>query len=292
MDTEVKFADEFKRYWKAKGRYLSTNNSGRTMDHICSWLEKCESVEDIEKHVCTMKNKKESTRRIIVDFLDYLENRIDIDCNTSLSKKRFFDYVIERRLEIAKYLHEPHTSSEIGNRFNISKDIVKKDLQALREGIEVFGTTIELDEQRKGRKKYYRTTMHPVFLPLNLTEAYAMTVYLGKLLSRNDPNTIVVQSVINRIKAQLSDYAWDKLFDQKKPKDLENYYISDERLAESREGIRMYLEKSGEPCKFFYKGESYYGRIDRHGRIQLSNGEYLDADPKHVEFIIENLKYK
>ena len=113
MDTEVKFADEFKKYWNAKGRYLSINNSGRTMANICSWLEKCESVEDIEKYVCTMKTKKESTRRIIVDFLEYLENRIDMNCKCSLFEKRFFDYVIERRLEIAKYLHEPHKNEKI-----------------------------------------------------------------------------------------------------------------------------------------------------------------------------------
>ncbi len=292
MDTEVRFADEFKKYWKDRGRYLSVNNATRTMNNICAWLENCKGTGEIDDYVTTMRAKKESTRRIIVDFLSHLENETGREFKTILKEKRFFDNVLERRLEIAKYLHELHTSSEIMERFDISEETVKKDLKALREGLEVFGTTIELDEQKKGRKKYYKTTMHPIFLPLNLTEVYAMTAYLEQHISMHDPNTMVIQSVIERIKAQLSDYAWDKVYRENRPQNQENYYISDRELAESREGIRMYLEKSGEPCKFFYSGKDYYGRIDRHGKILLDDGEYLDADLNDIEFIIETLKYR
>lgn len=292
LDTEVRYADEFRKYWNARGRYLSVNNAARTMANICSWLENCNSIYDIEGYVTSMRAKKESTRRIIVDFLSYLEKETGRDYGTILSEKRFFDDVLERRLEIAKYLHEPHTPAEIRERFDISEETVKKDLKALREGLEVFGTTIELDEQRKGRKKYYKTTMHPIFLPLNLTEVYAMTAYLEQHISPNEPNSMVIKTVIDRIKAQLSDYAWGKLYEGRIRPDQENYYVSDQDLAESREGIRTYLEKSGRQCKFFYNGRPYYGKITRNRKILLDNGEYLDADLRHVEFIIDDLKYK
>ena len=292
MKRKVDFADAFRKYWNRKGHYYTDNNPGRTVNNICKWLDACETVEDIENHILSMRTRRESTRKLIVDFLDDLQPQVEFDCTTILAEKVFYDSVLERRLEIAKYLHEPHTPAEIRERFDIGEERLKKDLKALKEGLEAFGTNIELEELKKGRKRYYKATVHPIFLALNLTEVYAMTEYLQRNTRKNDPNAMIVKSVIDRIKAQLSDYAWEKLYNQKKPNDLGNYYLSDDNLASSREGIRMYIEKSGSICKFFYNGKAYYGTIDRSGRIRLENGEYLDVDPKNVEFVIESLQYK
>ena len=292
MSGNIDYAAEFRKYWNVRGRYLSENNAGRTLNNICSWLSECSSVDDIDNHVLKMRTRRESTREIIVDFLDYLSEKTGHSFITELSEKRFFDDVLERRLEIAKYLHEPHTPKEIQEHFDISEETQKKDLRALREGLEAFGTTIKLEELKVGRKRYYRSTVPPVFLALNLTEVYAMTEYLQRCMRIDDPNAMVVKSVIDRMKTQLSDYAWDKVFKERRPKRLRNKYISDDTLAKSREGIRMYLEKSGRPCSFYYNGERYHGKIDRRGRILLDNGEQLDAELRDVEFVIDDLKYE
>ena len=292
MSGNIDFATEFRKYWNAGGRYLSENNAGRTLNNICGWLNECNSVYDIDNHVLKMRTRRESTREIIVDFLNYLSKEKGRKFLTELSGKRFYDDVLERRLEIAKYLHEPHTPREIQEHFDISVETQKKDLKALRDGLEAFGTTIELEEMRVGRKRYYKATVHPIFLALNLTEVYAMTEYLQKRVRPGDPNSLVVKTVIDRIKAQLSDYAWEKLYNMKRPDDHHNYYISDETLANTREGIKMYLEKSGRTCSFYFNGKQYHGKIDRRGRIQLDNGDYLDVDLRSVEFIIDDLEYK
>ena len=291
MQDSINYSEEFSAYWRTKGRYLSENNASRTEASFCKWLSSCASVDDIDKHVMKMKARRETTRRITVDFINYLSKKTGQTLITELSEKRFFDSVLERRLEIAKYLHEPHTPKEIQEHFDISEETCKKDLKALRDGLEAFGTTIELEQKNSGRKRYYKATVHPVFLALNLTEAYAMTAYLQRCLKRNDPNSMVVQSIIDRIKAQLSDYAWEKLYKTKRPEELENYYLSDDTLAERRESVRMYLEKSGRLCSFYFNGKLYRGKIDRTGKVMLDTGEYLDADPKSVEFIIDDLQY-
>ena len=71
MNEKMDFAEEFRKYWKTKGRYLSENNATRTEKNICGWLSGCSSVGDIDRHVIKMKARRESTRRIIVDFLAY-----------------------------------------------------------------------------------------------------------------------------------------------------------------------------------------------------------------------------
>ena len=66
-------------------------------------------------------------------------------------------------------------------------------------------------------------------------------------------------------------------------------------MARQRENIRMYLMKSGQPCKFFWKGNEYKGTIvrnDRKYRVRLENGEFLDADVNEVDFIVDSLEYK
>ena len=139
-------------------------------------------------------------------------------------------------------------------------------------------------------------TVHPIFLPLNLTEVYALTAYLPQLMDRGRRNDEIIEDIINRIKFQLSDYAFEKLFPGERRRLASNDYLNDEMLANQRKGTLMYLMKSGERCKFFWRGEEYYGRIvykDRKYKIELDDGTLLDADVDklgEVEFVI--LEYK
>lgn len=286
---------EFKDFWKNRGRYLWPVNAERTRNNILRRLKACSSIRDIDFYVCSLRSRKETNRRIMVAFFDYLEEKTGEKIRSTLYDKRFFDYPFERQLEIAKFLHEPHTPTEIEERFDIDERTRRKDLTALEDGIEVLGSTIRVEKTREHGKDYYKSTVHPVFLPLNLTEVYALTVYLDRAIDENDPNKAVIQNLIDRIKGQLSDYAQEKLFPEGKPSTASNDYLNDEELARQRDGILMYLMKSGRRCRFFWNDQEYTGRIqyyDREYHIILEDGSILPANVNEVEFVIESLEYK
>ena len=156
----------------------------------------------------------------------------------------------------------------------------------------MFDTTIQITKEKIKTKYYYRTTLHPVFLPLNLTEVYALTVYLNKAIDDHNPNKEVISDISTRIKGQLSEYAIERLFPDDVEDGVKNYYIDDEDLARQRKGIQMYLMKSGIMCKFIWKDKEYRGSIDQDYNIVLDNGEYLDANLTEVDFIIDSLDYE
>lgn len=288
------FAKLFEEFWNEKGQYLGVNNPNRTFEDIRNRLSECKSVLDIDNYVRTLQSRKETNRKIMVAFFDYLEEKSGKKINSALSEKRFYDYPFERQLEIAKYLHEPHTPTEIEEQFEIDERTRRKDLAALEDGIEVLGSTIKVEKTRENRRDCYKTTVHPIFLPLNLTEVYALTAYLNQAIDDRDPNKQIIRNLSNRIKSQLSDYAFKKLFPDEKPPSISNNYVSDKELAGQREGILMYLVKSGQQCRFFLDSHEYEGTVGYNGEyiIRLMDGSVLPADINDVEFIIESLEYK
>ena len=281
---------QFNEFWEKEGQYLKVRNSARFHNNLRKEIDKAGNSESLDEYVLSLKSRRETIRKIVVGFYGFIGHPDSV-----LYEKRFYDYPFERRLEIAKYLHEPRTLSEISEHFDIDDRTRREDLQALEDGITALGATIRIQKEKKGRKYYYRTTMHPIFLPLNLTEVYALTVYLERALKDDNINSGIIRDISARVKSQLSDYAFNKLFPDEHRKRTENAYIDDESLAHRRKGIIMYLMKSGEPCRFFWREEEYEGTIccleDKYG-IRLTDGSILDADIKEVDFIIDSLQYK
>lgn len=294
----IDLAKAFDEYWNTEGCHKVRDNPKRTKNNIIKALEKCQEFTDIDEYVMRLRTARESMRRLMVGFFDYLEKKKSIEISSVLPSKVFYDYPFQRQLEMAKYLHEPHTRAEIRDRFDIDDRTMRKDLQALSDGIEVLGARIRIEKSEgKGRRLFYHTTLHPVFLPLNLTEVYALTVYLDRVLGKDDPNAEMIRSVSGRIKGQLSDYARNRLFPDASEYEM-NRYIDDEELARSREGIVAYLMKSGQTCSFWQNGEKKEGRFvydpssDKY-RISLSDqsDSLIDYDPGSIEFIAGKLKY-
>ena len=287
MKITVKQFDEF---WEKQGKYLSLRNAARFHDNLRKKIAEYDDVMSLDEYVRTLRSGRETTREIVVKFYNFIGRP-----ESSLYEKRFYDYPFERQLEIAKYLHTPRAADEISKHFDIDDRTRRDDLQALEEGITVLGSTIRIQKEKKGRKYYYRTTMHPIFLPLNLTEVYALTVYLERAIKYNDVNSGIIRNISARVKSQLSDYAFDKLFPDESNKRTDNSYIDDEKLARQRDGIVMYLMKSGQPCRFFWKEEEHEGKIcflENKYMIKLTDGRVLDADINDVDFIIDSLQYK
>ena len=288
--------EQFEQYWQKKGRFLRINNPERSYQNLADKIEECGNTADLDEYVVTLRKGKEVNRKVVVDFYQYLgKYSPDGMPDSDLYDLRFYDYPFERQLEIAKYLHTERTTSEIQEHFNIDARTVRSDLQELEEGITIMGSTIGIRKEKKGRRYYYRTTMHPVFLPLNLTEVYALSVYLNRIIRGNDPNAQIIRNISNRIKGQLSPYAFQKLFPEETMKPQENRYVDDEELARRKEGIYMYLMKSRRPCRFLWKDKEYTGSItwvDGEYKIRTEDGQILDADLSETEFIIESLEYE
>ena len=292
--TEV--VNSFDDFWDHKPYKLRIRNDSRTLKNFKKRLSESGSFSNVDTAIKTEKNNKETLRRIAVSFYDYLRGK-GITIESELDNIRFYDYPFERQLEIAKFLHIPHTTGEIMERFSIDARTARSDIAALRDGIEVLGTYIQIEEERKGRQKCYKSSLNPVFLPLNLTEVYALTVYMPRVAEKTySGNAVLLDQIASNIKAQLSTYAFDRLFPgDPRPSDPEVRYENDESLAKSKEGILMYLMKTGKKCSFFYKDIKYSGSViysDSGYRIKLEDGRELDSDLKDVDFIIEDLEYR
>lgn len=286
---------EFENYWKTAQYTADIRNPNEFYENFTSAIAGFTETYEIDEYVKS-QTKKEKVRRIVVNFYEYLRRKYNNTIDSDLYDRRFYDETIERQLEIVKYLqNNPKKMEEIAQVFGVRRQTIGDDLKALEEGIEVLGSTISIEKERQGTSYLYSTTVHPVFLPLNLTEVYAMTVYLDNTINQNDPNAQIIRNISARIKSQLSDYAKAKLFPEENLQGISNDYVNDRALAEQREGILMYLIKSGQKCRFIWRGEEHTGSISyRSGQytIRTKDKEYPDVDPEELEFIIESLEYK
>lgn len=284
---------DFEKFWRDEGQYMNISNKNRREMNLSAKIEELGDTAKLDDYVKSLRTGKESTRKIIIKFYNYLVKKKGFKTiESDLYKKDFYGAVFERQLEIAKFLHKKRSVQEICDEFCIANRTVRKDLEQLEEGITVFDTTIQITKAKEGRKYYYKTTLHPIFLPLNLTEVYALTIYLDKIMDRKNLNKKVISSISERIKCQLSDYAIERLFPMDAEEGQKNYYVDDEVLASQRHGVQLYLMKTGTMCTFIWKEQEYRGRFDRDLNILLENGEYLDADLSEVDFIIDSFEYE
>lgn len=293
------FVKPFERFWTAKRGSLNINNPARTYENLHKKLETFHSIAEIDDYVCTLRTRKESTRKIMVAFFDYLKNveMIQID-ESVLYTKRFYDSDTARRLEIAKFLHTPKTKEQIMDEFDITERTINNDLQELELGVRLFNSTVRIERvDNEDRMVQYKTTVHPIFLPLNMTEVFAMTKYLENTIDERDPNGATILSIVDRIKGQLSDYAWEHLYPDKKRRKNINDFIDDEKMAMQREHTLMYLMKSGKTCTFIWQNQEYRGKVlckeDKGYEIILEkDGSILPADLKEVDILPDSFEYK
>ena len=76
----------FEQFWEKTGQYLQSNNTKRTHDNIMRRLKYCSSIADIEEYVTTLTNGKETNRKIMVAFFDYLKETENMQIDSRLLK--------------------------------------------------------------------------------------------------------------------------------------------------------------------------------------------------------------
>ncbi|MBR3362206.1 MAG: hypothetical protein IKG39_12840 [Lachnospiraceae bacterium] len=194
----------------------SNQGDQRILNNIDTYLQGLQgygSIEYLDEYPRQSQGDKTRTIEILKDFYKYYEEKTGNRVVSSLKTVTPIDNPLERRLKIAEYLHEMHSREEIQDHFCIKESTLRKDLQALLGGIEVFGSKIQIVECENRKKKknhYYLCNVFPVFLPLNLSEVYLMT---AELINATKGNYFAdsYKEIAQRVFGQLSDYGKKKV---------------------------------------------------------------------------------
>ena len=215
------------------------------------------------------RKSKELTRDRLLSFTNYLKEtwRIDLELGEVFERETINPY--ERLVDLLKTLNEGMTKKQLEEHYSISRKTLKKDIDKLIMGTRIFGQKVIIrDIERERGKITCQSSIHPVFLPLNLTEVYYLTVFLKQLSNSKDTfMSSIFRDLANRIYCQLSEYARHKI-DKKglqagiefpEVEDFQLYSGSrdEEKMArKSKESTLTYLWKAGAPCTIHLNNEN------------------------------------
>ena len=114
----------------------------------------------------------------------------------------------EANLIILKALHSPMSQEELASDvLKCSRNAVNSRVRALQDGIRIGDISVQLELEYGGK---LQSTVHPVMLPLNLSEVYALLVTLKQdAASREaaDPRGVIVDDIAEKVYSQLTPYA-------------------------------------------------------------------------------------
>lgn len=165
-------------------------------------------VRIAEEKLRSYSNDKEVYREILVRFFSFLRNHYP-DENFDigfLEEIRFFNK-IERLNEILKYTHEGNkTRDEIAGHFVISKQTLVEDINSLKFGCSILGQKVKIEDLERGTN-LCRSTIHPIYLPLDLLEVFVLTTELKRLSNcSGSPYSEIMGYLAEAVYDQLSDY--------------------------------------------------------------------------------------
>ncbi len=233
------------------------------MDRIAARLTKFLQQEDardlglsslfcLDEFVLASQGDKRRSAEMVMRFYAYLDRRYGYAFDSVLEGVRLIDNPTQRQIEMVKYLHEPRSRAEVARHFGMEPRTIRKDLQQLAQGTQFLG--VELKAEFSGRDLRYRSSLHPVFVVMNLSQAYAATVGLLKLLEAGSEQYAFYEQLAANVYAQLSDYAKSRLREQA-PREAARLEALGLRMTPEWESHRksaanrlLYLVKSGQPA--------------------------------------------
>lgn len=188
---------------------------------------------------------------------------------------------LERRIQILKMLQgKEMRTSEIAEKFDVDERTIRTDLEALRDGLDIFGVKIQIESKHyEGNpKQYYKSTVHPIILALNASELFALLKLLEKSIIDDDNE--VYKHVFNQVYSQITDYA-EKLFAGKlkgeyKKEDIINI-LEEEAFANSKDYKLIFWEKSGRLIDINYFDENQKD-ITKKARLLHRKGNILKIE--------------
>lgn len=176
---------------------------------MVDFLEKINQyIRTAEEKLRSYANNKEVYREILVCFFSFLKDVYpDINFDIGfLEEIRFFNKT-ERLNEILKYTHEGNkTRDEIAGHFVISKQTLVEDINSLKFGCSILGQKVKIEDLERGTN-LCRSTIHPIYLPLDLLEVFVLTTELKRLsICSGSPYSEIMGYLAEAVYDQLSDY--------------------------------------------------------------------------------------
>lgn len=230
----------------------------------------------------------EKQREVILMFYEYLLNNYNIDVCSKLKDKILINSPLLREIEIAKFLHSNPSREEIMDEFIINDRELRKELSDLKNGISLLNTEIKLNINNiESGKLECSSTVHPVLLPLNLTELYALLKYLPVILdSTNDPNKDVILDILDKIMPQLTNYAKEKLNISNLLVDRVAFHEEKELITKGKEWQIINAMKNGAECIFYLDDREVRGKIYNNNTIMTTSGEMINnVDFNSIDFV-------
>lgn len=244
--------------------------------------------------IYTTKNKIKTQERIL-RFLEFLKKKYGLELGIDDVFKSEAIESYERKIDLLKKLNEEKTLDELLEYYYISSRPIKDDIRELVSGTKILGQEVKIREieTEKGKLKY-QSSIHPIFLPLNLTEVFYLLDGLKTLAKDNSGFTGQrYNHLANRVYCQLSNYAKGKI-DLKLEDRSYSFLLEDEcerynrsideevMSEESKMSKLMYLYKSGTMCDIKMKTGVEYTNCN----IKLSMDEskiYLICNEESIE---------
>ena len=163
----------------------------------------------------------------------------------------------ERRIKLLKLLQGTEMRiGEIAEKFDVDDRTIRSDIKALRE-MEVFDTKVKVESSHVGSQAhYYTSTVHPIFLALNLSELVALLQVLEReaMSSHHEIYGILCGTMLQKIYNQLTDYGEGKI-----KHTLLKEYVKGKTINTLEEEVYKnipYMIKSGTECKITYTDEN------------------------------------
>jgi hypothetical protein len=204
---------------------------------------------------------------IYMSFVNFLRDKYGV--NIQLEFPPLFESSFDRQMFIVKELHEKGMGvSELRDKLWVSDRTIEDDLHVLRssEGGSFLGQRVKINGiQRKNGVIEFKSTVHPVFLALNLTQVVVMLEGLQHMMKEEAYKGYAFRLAVS-IWKELSDYGRRRIREVSEMlslditwyEELNNsistglFFTEDECSAESGLGNILNFYKNGEECAVEY----------------------------------------
>ena len=269
---------ENREYAKLLPNLKKLLEESRLMRKDISVLRSEESVKSIRESMAREIKKdfwkKEDLLRITNNFFqNFFEEWGDPDGDVKFipSDKFYDDYELD--IKLLKYLQSGEdetvkkTREQIQRHFSISNKSLNKHLDKLRYGeCRLLGEPVQIELRRTNNT--YDSTIHPVFMALDLADVYFLSVVVPRLARGTEYHETALK-IASKTYRQLSEYARN-VIDPIANKEGIDYRITNNSLDYSL----PFYEKSGKPCTLLY-GDA---KEPLSGHFEMSSGKNFVLD--------------
>lgn len=197
----------------------------------------------VKESVKAYRSNKDSIINMYKKLIDEINKSTDWNFNAGFFPPIPVSNTFERLMFISKYLQNPeHKWNDLEEILWVSPRTLEDDLKKLRgnddDPLQVCGKKFVIDDiERRHGKISFASTVHPIFLTLNITQVMSMLKGL-KIMAEDRAFRAYALSTARNIWSQLSDYAKDRIL-----------YVSDELLGEDTDWYKE-LENSSQDLFF------------------------------------------